>query len=171
MTSKMTPDWTSLLRLRMRHPPPNWSYADWREELKAHCAASSWQAASEYDPSRGVPLQAFVHRRVLADAYTRYRQECKFARRYGHELQPEAEPRGDETSPHPAESAALLSETLARLPEADRRLIRQLFCEGLTEAEVARAVGVSQPAVNRRKRLILRGLRQPPGEKKAARGL
>ncbi len=170
-TSKTTSDWTTLLRLRLRRTPPNWSHADWREELRAHCAASSCQAASDYDPSRGVPLNVFVHRRVLADAYTRYRQECNFALRYGHELLPEAEPRGGESPTHPAESAALLSETLARLPEADRRLLRQLFCEGLTEAEVARAAGVTQPAVNRRKRLLLRGLRRPPGENKAGRRL
>lgn len=163
----MTSNWTTVLHRHLRRTPPNWSTSDWREEIKAHCAAASWQAMSEYDSSRGVPLKVFVHQRVLADVYTRYRQECRYARRYGYEFPLKEKPFEGEGSFYPAEFVELLFETLAQLSETDGWLLKQLYWEGLTEAEVAHAVGISQPAVNRRKQLILRELRRFMSEKKS----
>ena len=163
----MASNWINVLRRQLRHAPPNWSTRDWREEMKAHCAAAAWHAMSEYDSSRGVPLQAFVHQRVLADAYTRYRQECKYARRYGYEIPLKEKPREDEGSFYHTEFVELLLKVLAQLPKTDSWLLKQLFWEGLTEAEVAHAMGISQPAVNKRKQVILRELRRSMRDKES----
>ena len=40
--------------------PPNWSLRDWSEELNAEVIAASWEAERDFDPTRGVPLDAFV---------------------------------------------------------------------------------------------------------------
>ena len=59
--------------------PPNWSFADWSHEIRAHSICTVCQAQSDYDPSRGVPLWAFVYQRVITRALTRYRQEWAYA--------------------------------------------------------------------------------------------
>ena len=48
---------------------------------------------------------------------------------------------------------------LAALSPQDHWLIEQLFWDGHTEAEVARQLHISQPAVNKRKHTILKKLR------------
>jgi DNA-directed RNA polymerase specialized sigma subunit len=61
-----------------------------------------------------------------------------------------------------------LHQGLAKLAEQDRWLIERLFWEGQTEAEVAKEIGISQPAVSKRKCAILRELRyrlDPSGKK------
>jgi len=45
------------------------------------------------------------------------------------------------------------------LPVEEQRLIEQLFWEECTEAEVAEAMGTNQSTINRRKQVILNGLR------------
>jgi len=54
----------------------------------------------------------------------------------------------------------LLHNAISLLPESKRNLIRQLFFENESETEVARALGISQPAVNKRKWTILDNLRK-----------
>src|SRR5437660_8058335 len=49
--------------------------------MEAQGAAAACQAANDFDPSRGIPFDLFVHRRVLASALTRYRQEWTYALR------------------------------------------------------------------------------------------
>lgn len=43
-----------------------------------------------------------------------------------------------------------LRQALERLPEMDRELVRQVWLEGVSQAEVARWLGVSQQAVAKR---------------------
>ena len=71
--------------------PPNWSRRDWHEEMKAEAIAAAWEAEHDFDPTRGVPLPAFVHQRVLARALTRHRREWAYARPYNHSSQRTAE--------------------------------------------------------------------------------
>ena len=51
--------------------------------MRAEANAAAWEAGLDFDPTRGVPLPAFVHGRVLARALTRYRREWSYARRCG----------------------------------------------------------------------------------------
>jgi DNA-directed RNA polymerase specialized sigma24 family protein len=48
---------------------------------------------------------------------------------------------------------------IGALPVERRRLIEQLFWEERTEAQVANAMGAHQSTINRRKQVILNGLR------------
>ncbi len=45
--------------------PPNWSPKDWSQELRAEVIAATWEAECDFDPARGVPLEAFVQQRSL----------------------------------------------------------------------------------------------------------
>jgi RNA polymerase sigma factor (sigma-70 family) len=140
--------------------PPNWSPRDWSEEFKAERIAAACEAEHDFDPTRGVPLAAFVRQRVLARVLRRYRQEWSYARRCC--LQPESD--GDNAASADRLSSADDSESLQRcldrLQEPHRRLIHGLFWEGKTEDEVARLLALSQPAISRRKRRILDQLRR-----------
>ena len=52
-----------------------------------------------------------------------------------------------------------LHQGLAQLAGPDRWLIERLFWDGNTEAEVAEELGISQPAISKRKCAIIRKLR------------
>ena len=108
------------------------------------------EAELDFDPTRGVPLPAFVHRRVLARALTRYRREWAYARRCG--LRSETDRFEDINSRgfSAVDVSDSLQRGLDRLPEHHRRLIRCLYWEGKTEVEIARLLsaqsGDDQPA-------------------------
>ena len=149
-----------LRKIRVWHTPRNYSASDWMEEMRAHGAAAAWQAVRDYDPARGVPLAAFVRKRVMADAFTRYRQEWTYATHCVPDADQEAHGiRAQEglaaTSMQEAQRCAL-----AQLSASGEWLIEQLFCERRTESDMAKALGISQQAVSKRKRSVLRELRQ-----------
>jgi RNA polymerase sigma factor (sigma-70 family) len=150
----------SLRQLYTWRVPPNWSRRDWHEEMKAEANAAAWEAELDFDPTRGVPLRAFVHQRVLARALTRYRRECAYARRCG--LHPETDHCEDVTAggSSSVDVSESLQRCLDRLPEQNRRLIQCLYWEGKTEREVARLLTRSQPTISQRKRRILEQLRR-----------
>lgn len=159
------PDWTKIWsdcwqHIRKWRRPPHWSGFDWYEESLAQGAAAAWQAISDYDPARCVPLGAFVHQRILARVRTRYRQEWVYA----IHLSPEALVEGCESKANAFYSAAdghvAVEGPLSGLVERDRYLIVQLYWSGLTEAEVGENLGISQQAVSKRKREILLSLRR-----------
>jgi RNA polymerase sigma factor (sigma-70 family) len=152
-----------LRRIDAWRVPPNWSLRDWHEEMNAEAAAAAWEAELDFDPTRGVPLEAFVHQRVMARAWTRYRREWVYARRCGSH--PESSHCTDviDSGVRWMEVLESLRECLRRLPEPERKLIESLFWEGMTEVEVARLLSLSQPAINQRKRLILERLGREMG--------
>jgi DNA-directed RNA polymerase specialized sigma24 family protein len=150
--------------------PPNWSPRDWFEEMRAEAAAAAWLAELDFDPTRGVPLTAFVHQRVWARARARYRQEWAYALRCG------AHPEGSERDVaddglSPAGAYESLRDCLERLSELHRGLIESLFWEEQTEAEVARTLSISQTAVSKRKRRILEQLRRWLGRPEKMEGM
>jgi RNA polymerase sigma factor (sigma-70 family) len=156
----------SLRQIYTWHVPPNWSRRDWREEMKAEADAAAWEAEQDFDPTRGVPLSAFVHRRVLARALTRYRREWAYARRCG--IHPTTDHCENVTA---REFSSLdLSETLQncleQLPEHHRGLIQSLYWEGKTEVEIARLLSLSQGTISLRKSRILERLRRRIGHSK-----
>jgi DNA-directed RNA polymerase specialized sigma24 family protein len=139
--------------------PPQWGERDWFEEISAEASAAAMQAWRDYDPSRGVPWEAFLRRRVMSTALTRYRRE------WGHAMrQVSLEVTADLGSARchglpPRETVArLIAEALGRLPPADAVLIERLYWDGKTEAGLAADLGITQQAVNKRKRVIFRTL-------------
>ena len=153
--------WTACWqRIRAWRIPPRWSAGDWREELKAQGAVAAWKALGDYDATRGVPLRVHIYQRVLASALTRSRQEWSYSMRFAFEISANDSRDAIEEDEYPGATAfEALHQGLARLAEQDRRLIEFLFWDGLTEADVAEMMGISQPAVNKRKCAILRELR------------
>lgn len=156
-----------LKRLRRWRVPPNRRYVDWFEEMAAQARAAAWEATCRYDASVGIPWQAFVHSRVIAHVFTRYRQEWTYAR-HCSPFAPETEDARDglewsaradlyrlrDDEQHEYED---LRDAIAHMNKQDQWLIEQLFWEERTEREVARNLGISQPAVSKRK--VLGGLR------------
>lgn len=157
-----------LKQLRRWRVPPNRGYADWLEEITAQVQAAAWEATCSYDASRGTPWQVFVRSHVMAYVLTRYRQEWTYARRCFPFVRREdeegtlglsasADPyrlRDDEQGEHED-----LRDAIAQMDKQDQWLIGQLFWEERTEREVAQKLGISQPAVSKRKRKVLGGLR------------
>lgn len=150
-----------LKRICSWRSPPNWSCADWLQEIGAQALCAVCQAQRDYDPSRGVPLCAFIYQRVLARAFTRYRQEWAYARRYALGADNSTSEEmvnldGDAVGSEPQQFChAELHGAVALLPDIDRSIIEQTFWHDRTETELAKAMNISQQAVNKRKRLAL----------------
>jgi DNA-directed RNA polymerase specialized sigma24 family protein len=165
---RLLPEWPILWagcwrRIRVWRRPPHWSAGDWLEEMHAEAVAAAWQAGCDYDPSRGVPLSAFVHVRVLSSALKRCRQEWSYAKHCPPEGNAEAHERGTEAWPSIAQAHEALQASVARLGEPDRWLVKHLFWDESTETEVASLLGVSQQAVSKRKRCVLNVLQRSIG--------
>lgn len=150
-------------------PPPNWTARDWREEMRAQAMAAACQAESDYEPDRSHSRERFVRGRVAASVLTRYRQEWSYAR-HCRPCRVDACPadgRDDATTGAAAIDLAELRDSVARLPDDERRLVVYLFWEGHTEAQAAAAFHTSQATVSRRRRAVLDHLRRllgaPPG--------
>jgi len=156
------------LRVCSWRVPPRWSPRDWFAEMRSVGSAAGLLAIKDFDQAKGGSLSLFVGQRVLARSLTRYRQEWSYASRCVSEAFEDAYDGGRHwaercETPEPAFSARmidLLHNALSLLPESKRNLIRQLFFENESETEVARALGISQPAVNKRKWTILDNLRK-----------
>ncbi len=157
-----------LRRIRSWRVPPNWSARDWFGEMQSNSAAALWQAKCEYDPTRGVPLGAFERLRVIASAWTRYRQEWSYA----SHCPPQEDRIVPETATRDGSSLAPMvdpvRDALAQIPEADRWLLEQLFWAESSETSVAQKLGVSQQAVSKRRGAVLRRLRDLLGEARRA---
>lgn len=149
----------SLRRIARWRTPPNWSRADWEQEVRAHASLVTCVAGVDYDPCRGVPFAAFVYQRVLAGVLTRYRQEWAFAIRCSHAMSPNL-PRSVGVSPHPHTADEVVDYVRIILPQADRALLLALFWQNRSEASIGRDLGISQQAVSKRKRVVLHDLRR-----------
>jgi len=150
-----------LKRIRRWRVPPRWSQREWLEEVEAETTVATLQAVRDFDPARGVPWGAFLHLRIMRGALARYRREWAYAiRRISAGAMDEYETVEGGDSRLAEVLAKSLEEALGRLPHADNALIEGLFWEGKTEAKVAEFLGISQQAVNKRKRTIFRTLRR-----------
>ena len=152
--------WGSI-RARSWRTPPNWSFSDWCDELLAIAIWSAWQAKQEFDPSHGVSLAEFVSSRIKARALTRYRQEWRFAQ---STVLSDAELIESfiDANPNTQSSRAgfeSLNRALEQISGQERWLLDQIFWQHRTEAEIAVQLQISQPAVNKRKRVALLHLR------------
>ena len=140
--------------------PPNWTISDWRNEMRAEAACAAWQAVCDYDPSLSVPFIAFARQRVLTSTLTRYRQEWAYALRSLQEHDPESSDRRllNSTTCEVFDDCPVPA--LARLSKPDLWLVEQLFLRDRTEADVAAQIGITQPAISKRKRAIVMQLRR-----------
>jgi len=165
-------------RVRSWRVPPNWSPSDWFEEIEAVEAIAAWQADSVYDPSSGINYEAFVYQNVMARALTRYRQEWTYALpiistdecisclpspNRASDLAGFAD-RGDIPLWGTSVDTACpifedLNAALTTLSTAQQQLIKNLFWQGYSEAEIGKALRISQRAVSKRKQVILKLLR------------
>jgi RNA polymerase sigma factor (sigma-70 family) len=138
--------------------PPRWAFRDWCDEAHAQGALAACLAERDFDPSRGIALEAFLYRRILDSVWTRHRQECRFGRRAGRADVVDHEPLALwQTEPELLEE---MTRALERLTEPERRLIRQLFWEGYSVRELARVLGVSQDLLRKRKNRALHKIRE-----------
>jgi len=147
--------------------PPNWGRTEWVEEICAVAAEAACEAESQFDPSHGVSVHAFVHSRVLGRSLSRYRQEWAFSKRClcVAAADPDADTHGKARVFHdPAGQQNPvcdgLLEAVAQLSEPHRWLIEALFWQERTEADIGCELGISQRAVSKRKHVVLRSLAQ-----------
>jgi DNA-directed RNA polymerase specialized sigma subunit len=115
------------------------------------------EAVAHYDPGRQVSVAAFLRMRVLGRAITRYRQEWRYGVRHvacGEQVRHVQCHQGPSTPP----SVDSLGGILGTLTPNDQWLITRLFWEGETEADVARKLGLTQQAVSKRKKTLMKVL-------------
>ena len=129
----------------------------WRDEFESAAGEGLVEAARRYDPSLGsFPAYAeFRIRARLADVLRSIRRPLPARLPIGLEVLAEGPEVGSELE--------LLEEVprlLGRLPEREAQAIRLIFLEGRTQAQAARALGVSQVEVSRMQARSLRLLRR-----------
>jgi len=150
-----------LRRIQRWRVPPRWSDQDWREEMVAETTAAALQAMRDFDPTRGVPWEAFLRLRIIRSALARHRREWTFAiHRVSINAWDECKMTEGGSLPSREATHKLLQDALGRLSAADARLIEGLFWEGKTEAGLGEDLGISQQAVSKRKRSILKTLKR-----------
>lgn len=143
----------SVIRRILRDPAP-------AEDVLQEVFWQVWKEAPRYDPRRGSPA-AWVLMRAKARAIDRLRA---IRRREQTFVMPvnEAVAQQDDSVPSPAsaaESRGFAEQALARLPEAQRRVIELAFLEGLTQTEIAAKLNEPLGTVKTRARLGLERLR------------
>lgn len=166
-------------RVRRWRVPPRWSHQEWLDEATAQGHASACEAWADFDGNRSACASTFVQGRVMAGILTLYRREWTHTTRLtpetaspqpGDETQSGTAARavreaGDRRSSHRGPQATPLWENsdlqraMGHLAIQDQKLLRQLFWEERSETEIALALGISQPAVNKRKQRVLSELK------------
>jgi RNA polymerase sigma factor (sigma-70 family) len=156
-----------LPRIRRWRVPPNWSGADWHDELFSVATLAAIEAAGAFDSARGTPFDSFVRSRVLARTLTYYRQEWAYAARRvdGVSLPEDQETLHADLNPFASGAASraaaeAVREALALLPEQSRWLMQELHVHERTEIDIGHQLGISHQAVSKRKKAALRELRQ-----------
>jgi DNA-directed RNA polymerase specialized sigma24 family protein len=148
-----------LKKVRKWPEPPRWSKRDWSEEIRAELSMAAIEASRDFDESRGVPWEGFLSHRLMARALSRYRREWSHAiHLVSLEAMGEYAPPDVDGLPLRDTLLRLIHEALERLPPADASFIEGLFWGGDTESTLAHSLGISQQAINKRKRNILKTL-------------
>lgn len=148
-----------LKRIRKWRVPPHWSGRDWFEEVSAEATVTALQAKRDFDPGRGVPWGAYLRQRVMNSALARYRREWSYAiHRAKATVLVDRHTAGAAWPLLDDSIGGLLQQALKRLSKSDYCLITELYWEGKSEASLGKCLGISQQAVNKRKRLVLKTL-------------
>lgn len=108
-----------------------------------------------------MPLAAYIYKRALAAAWTRYRQEWSY---YLHCVESRTSVEPIVTSfnwAHHAEAINhFLGHALSQLSSEDQLLIRRLFWDDADQRRLAATLQISQQCVSKRKARVLRKLRR-----------
>jgi RNA polymerase sigma-70 factor (ECF subfamily) len=131
------------------------------EEVLQEVFWQVWQEAPRYDPSRGSPI-AWVLMRAKARAIDKLRSIRRREQTFVmpvNEAVARQDDGGMESPARVAEGRGFVENALARLPEAQRRVIELAFFEGLTQSEIAARLGEPLGTVKTRARLGLERLR------------
>jgi DNA-directed RNA polymerase specialized sigma subunit len=133
--------------------------------MSAQAQAAACEAIHEYDSSKGLPLEVFLERHVIQSMLARFRREWAYAYRcFQHSPDTKDDVQRESSPGHAGRRGARnLREAVAHLGDTDRWLLEQLFWECRKEVEIAKQLCISQPAIAKRKRRVLRDLRQVIG--------
>ncbi len=164
----------SLEQARRWRCPPHWQSDDWREELFAVAWAALWEGWNI-----GIRSEEKLRRFVVTALMKRYRDEWNYGVRWvqapsqqngegndedesGWDLWDWVSTETEETEDEREINwlAMVVRQALATLTEEERYLIERKFWDRATEREIAKELGISQPAVNKRINQILERLRQ-----------
>ena len=156
-----------LNRAKLWRCPVHWQPDDWQEELLAIAWAAFWEGISN-----GIKSDAELQRFIMASLMRRYRDEWNYGIRWVTSLSENRESEEQEDVEHSFAEAEqyenekestwlkmIVWDALMRLPEDERYLIERQFWDGATETELARELGISQPAVHKRLKRTLKRLR------------
>ena len=158
----------SLARALAWGTPPNWSVQGWAEELRQIACLAALEALRDSPDTAEVMLGAFLYQRVISKVRHHARREWRFALPLSIPAGQDTAPLEEVLSPAPTpDQHALRRELLvcvSALPSHQRNLLVRLFWLDSTELQEAKALGLSQSAVNRRKRSVVMALRRSFGE-------
>jgi len=134
------------------------------EEVAQEALLRAWQAAGRFDPDRA-QFTTWVHRITVNLAIDRTRRRT-LAPEAGDTALAALEDRapGPEAAAAAAEDRAALAAALAQLPARQRAAIALAYEDGLSGAEAAAALDISERALEgllRRARLLLRRILSP----------
>ena len=145
-------------RIRRWSVPPRWAARDWHDEARAQGGLANSLARHEFDPTRGIPLEAFLYRRIVDAVWTLHRQETSFGRRAKPqevvEYDAQARPRPDPDLPES------ITHALERLSQTERRLIGRLFWDESSLEDLSAETGLRREALKTRKARAVLKLRQ-----------
>ena len=159
--------------------PPNRSRCDWFEEIDAIKAIAFWKAETVYDPSSGIKLEAFIYQKIMAKLLTHYRREWRYALRFIRESDSANQSLPDKEIADTGINylsinnrqyiGGLENDTvqtyelyaiIKTLSSIQQQIIILIYLHGYTESEISKSLGISQRAVNKRKHVILKLLRE-----------
>ncbi|MCS7187978.1 MAG: sigma-70 family RNA polymerase sigma factor [Armatimonadota bacterium] len=163
----------SLEQARRWRCPPHWQPDEWREELIAVAWAALWEGLDS-----GICSEQKLQRFIVAALMKRYRDEWNYGVRWTQMPSKQKEDDdgegengwdlwdwvGSETEDLDNQQeinwlAMVIRQAISRLTEEERYLIERKFWDGATERELAKELGISQPAVNKRLKQIYERLR------------
>jgi RNA polymerase sigma-70 factor (ECF subfamily) len=132
------------------------------EEVAQEALLRAWQAAANFDPARA-QFTTWLHRITVNLAIDRTRRRASHAGDAALAALPDPAP-GPEATAAAAQRHAALAAALAQLPARQRAAIALAYEDGLSGAEAAAALDISERALEgllRRARLLLRRILSP----------
>jgi RNA polymerase sigma factor (sigma-70 family) len=129
--------------------------------VQGEAALAALMALRDFDPTRLVPRKAYLIMRVMGGAIARYRKEWSYGLRQAPAEGIESSGQAEADARQRADSARdEMRWAMKSLTDVERTLIERLFWNEETEAQIARSLGVTQQAVSKRKRSILKALQR-----------
>lgn len=133
--------------------------ADGAEDVVEESFWQVWQRASSYDPSRGT-VRSWLLTIARSRALDRLRGRKRNPEDSAADLNIIRDPRSDPSQEaEGAERSQLVYGALVELPEEQRRTLELAYFRGLSQSEIADALGVPLGTVKTRMRLGMQKLR------------